>query len=950
MFTELPRPIRDDVEDAWLKSVNHWNFLSFQSDTHKSLFYSSVAKVWAASPFVSDIALTAHRPVSDIIENGHIFNLASADYYLHKLTTLLEGVVSVEELMSVLRQFRKIEMFRIAWRDIAGWAALDETLMELTWLAETCINQALDHLFKLSCLKYGTPLDLHGQPQRLIVLGMGKLGAWELNFSSDIDLIFVYELDGELPNKRIGTYKEFYIKLAQSLIKVLDEPTPEGFVFRVDARLRPFGDVGPLVINFDGVEQYYQTQAREWERYAMVKARVVAGDEESGNRLQKILTPFVYRRYLDYRAFGELRSLKQKINTELQKKAHSDNIKLGYGGIREIEFICQAFQLIRGGQNIVLRERRVLYVLRILAELGCLPTNVVGELVDCYKFLRLVENRIQQYADKQTHDLPLAEKPRVSLCYAMGYANWELFMEALNVVRSKVHRIFTDVIDTSDAPVQSDQVFDCFDLDHSSTLLSITSLGYENPQEILNLLVDFSNTYSIRRTSPRGGAELNRVLPKIIEKAARTNSPKITLGRLLSLLESIASRNVYFTLLAENPAAIERLVNLASESSWIIGHITKYPSLLDELLDPRTLYSPLTLSQLSAELQHGLDKLDLDDFESVLTVLRQFKQANVLRIAASDIIGAIPLMTVSDYLTWLAEVLTNAALSIAWQLLAKRHGTPPNAPSGFTEGIGIIAYGKMGGYELSYSSDLDLVFLYDGEQENILTNGEKPIPCVQFYSRVVKRIIGIITTQILSGTLYEIDLRLRPSGKSGLLISSLDAYESYQKLSAWTWEQQALVRARFVGGDPKVKERFEQIRKSTLSSAREADILKADVREMREKMRSNLEHNPKNCFDVKQSRGGIADIEFIVQYGVLLNACSHPEILQWTDVVRLLGALQTIGFLTGSQVECLKNAYCSYREHTHRAALLEQSPLVADSEFLDMRSGVSDIWHQKMEA
>ena len=908
-----------------------------------------MGKVWAASPFVVEQCSRTPALLEELLNTGRLFDRTDQDVYREILRGRLQGVGSESELMAALRRFRNFEMVRIAWRDIAGWADLEETLRDLSTLAEICIQECLQYLFQQACGVRGTPLNREGEPQPLLVLGMGKLGAWELNYSSDIDLIFAYEDDGVIAEKREMSYGEFYTRLARALVKALDEVTADGFVFRVDTRLRPFGDSGPLVMSFDAMEHYYQSHAREWERYAMVKARPVAGDLGSGLRLQELLRPFVYRRYLDYRAFGELRELKQKIALELLRKDRQDNIKLGPGGIREIEFIGQAFQLIRGGQEKRLQERRILQVLKTLGELSYLPPSIVAKLSDAYRFLRLVENRIQQYADKQTHDLPTDVSQRLSLAFALGFNDWAAFKRRLDEVRTGVHEVFEQIIEAPHTREGRAIPTNWIDLDAQRLEAALAELGHREPEALRLPLSEFQRSHAISKLTPRGITELNRVMPTLLRALVGADNAGETLGRILKLLEAIASRNVYFSLLAENPMALSQLVRLASASSWIVSYIASSPLLLDELLDPRTLYSPLSRDQLQLELSRKLQSVDVDDLEQLMTALRQFKRSNVLRVAAADVMGVIPIMVVSDYLTYLAETIVGEVLAHAWRLTAARHGPPPGAGPGEIKGFGVVAYGKMGGLELGYGSDLDLVFLYGGVDDTALTIGASPIPCAQFYARVGKRMINILSANMLAGTLYEIDLRLRPSGNSGLLVSSADAYEAYQLNNAWTWEQQALVRARFVAGDAAVGRRFAEVRRRSLGRAREPDALRAEVREMREKMRVNLAVKDPQVFDLKQGHGGIADIEFIVQFGVLSGAHEHETLLQWTDVVRLLESLRETGFLSPEDAGVLKQAYCLYRERTHRAALLETPAVVPVAEYKELRSRVQAIWRNVME-
>jgi glutamate-ammonia-ligase adenylyltransferase len=941
----LPEPLIPPVASALTSFSANSAQLGIELGALPKQIKDSLGPVWASSPFIAEQCARRPELLKELVESGRLSNPTDEESCRARLRRLLEGVAAETELMAVLRRFRNLEMVRIAWRDIAGWASLEETLRDLSALADVCVQESLDFLFRAACAARGTPVNKQGRPQSLVVLGMGKLGAWELNFSSDIDLIFAYRDDGVLADKRETSYAEFYTKLARNLVKVLDTKTEDGFVFRVDLRLRPFGDSGPLVQNFYALDAYYQSQAREWERYAMVKVRAMAGDFEAGRELQEFLRPFVYRRYLDYRTLGELRELKQKISLELQRKDRQENIKLGPGGIREIEFIGQAFQLIRGGREKRLQERRIQAVLATLADLGLLPAPTVEKLQSAYRFLRTVENRLQQYADRQTHDLPTDPVQRLSLAFTMGFADWETFKAHIDQVRHEVHEVFEQVV----APVKS-EARDVFALngDREQIDTALRNLGWPNPGFGAKLIESFQSSHAIRNLTPRGASELARLLPMLLRATASTDRPENALERIFALLEAIASRNVYLTLLAENPQALSQLVKLAAGSPWITHFIAQHPLLLDELLDPRALYAPLSKADLERELKRKLDSIDPEDLEQILIGLRQFKQTNVLRVAAADFVGAIPIMVVSDYLTYIAEVLVTEVMRQAWRLTAARHGVPPGAGIDEVSGFGVIAYGKMGGLELGYGSDLDLVFLYDGN-DSALTNGERPVTTAEFFARMGKRIIHLLTANTPAGILYEVDLRLRPSGNSGLLVSSIDAYHTYQMDSAWTWEQQALVKARFVAGDPNIGERFGAIREKSLCRQRDIQTLRTEIREMREKMRANLAAKDPAVFDLKQGFGGIVDIEFIVQFGVLSGAHHCTKLTEWTDVVRLLESLTKAGFLGSDDAGVLKQAYCIFREHTHRCALLEVPALVAADEHFELRSRVQQIWRDVME-
>ena len=921
---------------------------NFINKDHELLFNEVLNKVVKVSPFVLLNMTNNSNIIPDLVESGYLFEESSLYRFKSDIHNLLSLAHNDFDLYKILRYYRNREMVRIAWRDIAGWSNIEDTMLEITCLAEAFISETLDYLFAKLCIEKGYPMNKLGQIQKIVVVGMGKLGAWELNFSSDIDLIFFYENDGFLNDKKSTSYFEFYTKLVQSFIKAIDSNTENGFVFRVDTRLRPFGESGPLVMNYDGLEIYYQGQAREWERYAMVKSRVIYGDVNAGERLQTILTQFTYRRYLDYRAISELRQLKKKINIELQSKDKFNNIKLGLGGIREIEFIGQAFQLIRGGRDKILRERSILKVFDIIYELNLLPIEIISTLKESYLFLRAVENRLQQYEDKQTHDIPTNITQQNILACGLNYTDWESLSNKIQSVRLVVHDIFNQIIANRNSLSDECNIIDWLDADNSFISTHLKTLGYNNPESIISLIIQFKQSYSVRKITARGVNELNCLISKILEYIVYYDNNIDILSRLFNLFNALAGRNVYYTLLNENKLALSQLINLASKSSWIVNLISNYPLLLDELLDSQSLYSPLTRQKLNDELHYILQQIIVDDMDELLNALRQFKNSNILRIAAADLYGIISIRVISDYLSLLAEVILEYVLQHAWRLTVLRHGTPPHTKLDQIKGFGIIAYGKLGGLELSYSSDLDLVFLYGGVSDTTLTVGENPIPCAQFYAKVVKRMVVILTTHVHSGTLYEIDLRLRPSGNSGLLVSSLEAYETYQLENSWTWEQQALVRARFITGDAIIADSFNIIRQRSLCRKRDPILLKKEVLDMRSKMRKNLEVKIAGRFDLKQAIGCIADIEFIVQFAVLAFSYEHHKLIRWTDVLRLLACLQEIGFFSVEETELLSDAYCQFREQSHHAALLEQSATASENDFVSIRSRVATVWHDKI--
>ncbi|HEC15072.1 MAG TPA: bifunctional [glutamate--ammonia ligase]-adenylyl-L-tyrosine phosphorylase/[glutamate--ammonia-ligase] adenylyltransferase [Sedimenticola sp.] len=917
-------------------------------------FIATLKRVWEASDYVAQSCLRHPALLPRLLERGDL----SARYPKGRMAGLLQqrlaGVEDEPALARELRRFRRCQMVRIIWRDLAGLAGLDETLEDLSALADACIDAALERLYDWACAGEGVPRDEAGVRQHLVVLGMGKLGARELNLSSDIDLIFTFPSHGEVEGRRNLGNEQFFVRLCQRLVQILNRQDADGFVFRVDVRLRPFGDAGPLAMSFAALEDYYQTQAREWERYAMIKARVVAGDRQAGKRLMAMLKPFVYRRYLDFGVIESLRDMKRLISRELRRKGMADNIKLGPGGIREIEFIGQAFQLVRGGRDPDLQIRPILPVLRLLGEKDLLPAFVVRELSEAYEFLRRVENRLQAWQDRQTHSLPEDDLGRLRLARAMGFEDWEAFHARLETHRQRVQAQFDQVFAAPQAENGNDSGEHSLaalwrdELDEAESLDALAAAGFQRPAETLKLLEQLRDSHAGRALGERGRQRMAQLMPLLLEAVAGAEAPDGTLRRLLPLLEAIARRTAYIALLVERPLALSQLVRLSSQSPWISHQLARYPHLLDELLDPRRLYAPLEKEELETELDHLLGTLDAEDLEQQMERLRQFVHSNVLRVAAADITEAIPLMVVSDYLTWIAEAVIARVLDLAWRHLTATHGRPTGI-LGEDTGFAVIGYGKLGGIELGYGSDLDLVFLHGSADPNAMTDGDRAVGNDVFYARLGQRMIHMFTARTPSGQLYETDMRLRPNGESGMLVSPLEAFEDYQKNSAWTWEHQALLRARPIAGDPKVMQAFQRIRREVLSRERDPEELRTRVREMREKMRGSLDKSDKERFDLKQGPGGIADIEFMVQYAVLRWAHGHPDLLEWTDNIRLLEGLSRHRLLAGEAAERLADAYRALRAACHRASLQDSPAIVPGDRLLEERRLVREIWDSLME-
>ncbi len=947
-----PDSLTEQVEaqwQGWCESLQQEQIARLETDPD---FITELKRVWEASDYVVQSCVRNPSLLFMLLEKGDLHSSFAQGEIADRLRTELRPVADEDALHQLLRKFRRYHMVRIIWRDLSGAAALSETMEDLSALADSCVELALELLYGWALEQYGIPRGPDGSQQGLLVLGVGKLGARELNLSSDIDLIFLFPQHGEVEGKRAQTNEQFFIRLCQQLIKVLNSQTGDGFVFRVDARLRPFGDSGPLAMSMDAMEEYYQSHARDWERYAMVKARVVAGEQAVGEAFMRMLRPFVYRRYLDFNALESLRSMKLLISQELKRKGMADNIKLGPGGIREIEFIGQVFQLVRGGRDPELQIRPILQVLELLAQKDLLPEYAVEELTAAYRFLRMVENRIQAWQDRQVHSLPGDELGRLRLARSMGHSGWESFFSELEQHRQRVQSHFDQVFAAPQAESGSTEEHKLLAVWRGGLVAEdaqqrLQECGFADPAEALRQLDEFRRSGACRGVETRGQQRLEQLMPLLLEAVGGSSESVETLGRVLTILEAIARRTAYVALLVERPIALSQLVRLSAASPWIATRLAKHPVLLDELLDPRRLYSPLHREELEEELDILLSSIDADDLEEQMERLRQFNRSSKLRVAAADITGVIPLMVVSDYLTEIAEVITVQVLKICWNYMVGRHGTPGGLSSE-DMGFAIIAYGKLGGIELGYGSDLDLVFLHSSEDGNAMSSGERAIANDLFYVRLGQRMIHMFSTRTPAGQLYEVDMRLRPSGNAGFLATSLKAFAKYQHEQAWTWEHQALLRARPIAGDPKVIARFRQIRMEVLSRERDPEQLRVEVEEMREKMRQTLDRSGNGMFDLKQGEGGIADIEFMVQYLVLREASKYPGMLAWSDNIRLLNGLAQHGVLTAERADMLANAYRGFRAVNHRNVLREESGLVAADELLEDRTAVRELWQSMM--
>jgi len=914
-------------------------------------------RVFAFSDFVYRSCIGQPTLFSELNETEDLYLSYGPGAYDRRLSPLLAAVESEADLSGVLRRFRRREMVRIAWRDLAGRAGLQETMTDLSQLADAVLQVALDRLYLWQCQQMGVPEDRHHRRQPLVVMAMGKLGAAELNFSSDIDLIFAYPEAGRAdgPAGPVSN-DEWFARLCRSLIRVIGQKTADGMVFRVDTRLRPDGENGPLVMSFDNMESYYQDYGREWERYAWIKVRPVAGDREAGRRLIRRLVPFVYRRYLDFGTFDALRQMKRSIGREVRRRGLEDDVKLGPGGIREVEFFGQIFQLIRGGVLPALQVRPICEVLTVLAEHRLIPEQTSQEMRRAYRFLRLVEHRLQEFGDQQTQRIPTDARGRQRLACAAGFPTWEAFAEALAAHRQTVHAHFSGLLEPEEASTDQDEsaLFSGLaaawrgDADAGQNGRVLSEVGFEQPEDVLRRLRDLKEHAATRSLSREGRQRLDLLVPELLKVAGRAGAPETVLGRLLDLLRSIQRRTTYLALLLEHPSALAHLARLAEASPWISAYLARHPALLDELLDTRTLYAPPNRGELEAELHQRLCRPSEPELEMLMEQMCLFKQVNTLRVAAADITGVLPLMRVSDHLSDIAEVVLSQVLELAWGHLVRRHGMPLRRIGGddLERGFAVVAYGKLGGFELGYGSDLDLVFLHAGSGEET-RGGAKPVDDTTFFARLGQRVVHILTAHTPAGFLYEVDMRLRPSGASGLLVSPVAAFARYQRKEAWTWEHQALIRARPVGGDPKIAAAFAEIRKEALCMRRDPDRLAAAVSQMREKIRRQHKGGDSGgTFDLKQGPGGLVDIEFLVQFLVLCHARRNDALVGWTDNVRLIRTLNRVGVLDADTAALLRTAYLTFRSKMHRLSLQQQPARVAADRYRALRDGVARAWRR----
>ncbi|ACQ95394.1 glutamine-synthetase adenylyltransferase [Burkholderia pseudomallei MSHR338] len=887
-----------------------------------SLSYSHyLARAAAARPALAErIAAWAAAPVTR----------AALDARLDELLAQGGQPPSEDALKKALRQLRGEAFGAVAERDLAGRADVAEVTGTMTDLAEAAIQRALALLAAELEAQYGEPRGPSGERLALGVVGMGKLGGRELNVSSDIDLIFVYEDDGETAGGARApiSVHEFFTRLGRRLIGVLSEATADGYVFRVDMRLRPNGDSGPLVCSLGMLEEYFYVQGREWERYAWIKSRLVterasAAARRLAQQLDAIVKPFVYRRYLDFGVIGAIRSLHEQIRQEARRRAtmrpdKADDIKLGRGGIREIEFSAQVFQLIRGGQDAGFRVQPTLAVLRHASASGLITEEVRAGLTHAYLFLRTLEHRLQYRNDAQTHAMPVDPAERAALAASLGFADYAALIDRLDqhraFVEAQFDQVFADKADGG-ARREDDQAAGCIwsgaladDGADEALVARLAELGFADPAAVLARLqaVWRSSRYAGLPESSR--VRFDRVAHRALEAAPGIDAAHRdeTVVRCFDLLETVGRRGAYLALLTEYPAALRRVLSVLGATRWGGGYLIRHPQLLDELLDDEAIDSPFDWPAFKDALRRRLAAAD--GAEHQMDLLRHAHQAEVFRILLLDLAGRLSVEHVSDRLSELADAMLDVTIEVVWSQLAKRHRDTPC--------FAAIAYGKLGGKELGYASDLDLIFLYDDPDER----------AADVYTTFARRLITWLTTATGAGTLFDIDLRLRPNGEAGLLVTDLDAFRRYQLRegdaanTAWVWEHQALTRARYSAGDARIGAAFEAIRVQVLTTPRDAAVLAREIVEMREKVLAG-HPNTTERFDLKHDRGGMVDIEFAVQYWVLLHAARHPEMIRNTGNIALLREVSRFGLMSEEEAETVGAAYRTYRKLQHRLRL-----------------------------
>ncbi|MGN6788451.1 MAG: bifunctional [glutamate--ammonia ligase]-adenylyl-L-tyrosine phosphorylase/[glutamate--ammonia-ligase] adenylyltransferase [Rhodanobacteraceae bacterium] len=850
-----------------------------------------------------------------------------------------EPLKHADDLFAALRRFRRAESVRLVFRDVNGLDEIADTLSGTTDLHEVLIAQALRHAEHVARLRHGTPHNAEGAPQALVVFALGKLGGGELNFSSDIDLVLAYPEGGATDGARPLDNAEFFSRVAREFVRLLADVTADGIAARVDLRLRPFGDSGPVVASFAAMEQYYQREGRDWERYAWIKARPVAGDVAAGKRLLETLRPFIYRRYFDYTALAGLRDMKALIDLEVARRDLADHLKLGAGGIREIEFVVQLQQLIRGGRDASLRARGLLPALEACAARGYVSQKRARELREAYLLLRQLENRVQMFGDRQTHALPTDPVTRERLARSLDYPDWPALLAALNRQREKVTAIFADVLEPESEAVAGERkkvsAGDGARLwrhvrEDGLEDVMLKAAGFVPPGPCAEALRQVAGVHGL---SARGARRIEHLMPELIDAAAATSGPAAAPVRLCRLVQAVARRSAYLALLQEQPAARARVAALCADSAFLAEKAIAQPLLLDDVLAPRVEYLARGAANMRAELAQQLAVVQGGDAEATLSAIAEWRGSYRMRTGLAFRDGAAGAVATARALAELADAVVGAVLDLAERELVAQHGRLPGDGSG----IAVLGYGSLGGVEMGFNSDLDLVFVYDAVRGEATSDGARPLDGARWYARLAQRVVHWLSAPTRGGRLYEVDTRLRPDGGKSLLVASLPAFVAYQRERAWTWEQQALVRARAVAGDAALDAAFAQQRNEVLASPRDAAQVIADVCRMRGEWRRQRDRSDAGSLDLKQGAGALLDIQFLLQGLVLLHAHVHPGLATHGDTPHLLAACAETSVLPAEDAEALATAHAELLSRALSATLAGQRRVVPRDLVLDAR-------------
>ena len=919
----IPDSVSIEIEQRWQEFISQPEFSSDVLAQHHQIKW-----LWEQSLFCANLSQKYPHWIEEVIHQS--------EHHKNKILNL-ESIESEDQFKKVLREYRNQSLFQICWKDLILQEDIFLLLEEISSLADECVKVAAEWV-KLQLIKrFGVPRDEKGIAVHLVVIAMGKLGGKELNFSSDIDVMFCYSDSGSTDGKISITNQEFFTQLAQGIIRVLSDVTADGFVYRVDCRLRPFGDSGPLVVNFNHIEDYLQTHGREWERYAFIKARVVVGEEEDRAVFKNIVASFVYRKYIDFGVINTLREMKDLITQKMAKEGNTNNIKLGFGGIREIEFIVQFFQLVHGGQNTYLQSQSIKNGFEQIARYGYLSEENVDLLEKAYVFLRRVENRLQMRNDEQTHVLPESESLLNTLSNSMNYDSINAFLDSLDAHTEAVSSVFS-LIHSDERKNESDNKYEevwklITSLDENESSENIGIPEFKEFAHVRKKLILLVNSSSYRNQGKEGRQRLRNFIPCFLRQLSQVDSPALVIDRLYLLLQNILRRSAYLVLLYENQSVLKQLIDVTSSSPWIASHISSYPLLLDELVVSDDKEYFLVKEELQKQFADEVISRNNLDYEHTLERVRLFKHARELRVACADVQDKISIMKVSDQLSWTAEVVIEGCLNYL------EH----SFDSSMKGNLAVIGFGKLGGIELSYGSDLDLVYIAENQSGSHYPDDSK-VPYVVKISKFAQRLTQMLTLQTVSGKLYDVDTRLRPDGESGAMVPPFDFVLNYYQSRAWMWELQALVRARCVAGSDTLRQKFNHMREKVICQTRDEQKLAFEVSEMRDKMLKTKQSKSSDVFHLKNDKGGITDIEFMVQYAVLAHAYNDHALCEYSDNIRLLERLAGGGYLSSSIASELTDIYCRFRNVMHRLALQSQAAEVSSNEYKDERKIVQECW------